>query len=177
MCTTICYIMGFTVKCFFDISILRNLVSDSACVTKSLQSRPALGDPLHYCLPGSFGHESLQARILEWVAMPSTSGSSQFRDLTCVAYVSCMGRQVLYECHLGSQLKQYHIMGITGFRDSSDATFSSYIPPKVFSFSIAYYRYFKKMSIISPSPRSLFLPLLWLILFLKGTQLFELHEN
>ena len=37
-----------------------------------------------------------QARILEWVAMPSSRGSSQPRDQTRVSYVSRTGRQVLY---------------------------------------------------------------------------------
>ena len=37
----------------------------------------------------------LQARVLEWVAMPSSRGSSQPRDRTCV---SCMGRRILYHC-------------------------------------------------------------------------------
>ena len=35
----------------------------------------------------------LQARILEWVAVPSCSGSSPPRDQTCI---SCIGRQILY---------------------------------------------------------------------------------
>ena len=35
-------------------------------------------------------------RILEWIAMPSSGGSSQPGDWTCVSYVSCVGRQVLY---------------------------------------------------------------------------------
>ena len=38
----------------------------------------------------------LQARILEWVAMPSSRGSSQPREGTQVSYVSCIGRRVLY---------------------------------------------------------------------------------
>jgi len=38
----------------------------------------------------------LQARILEWVAMLSSRGSSQPRDQTHVSYVSCISRQVLY---------------------------------------------------------------------------------
>ena len=33
----------------------------------------------------------LQARILEWVAMPSSRGSSQSRDRTCKSSVSCIG--------------------------------------------------------------------------------------
>ena len=49
----------------------------------------------------------LQARIQEWVAMPSSRGSSQPRDGTCVSYVSCVGRQVLYHYHhLGSRESQ-----------------------------------------------------------------------
>ena len=43
------------------------------------------------------------ARKLEWVAMPSSRGSSQPRDQTCVPYVFCIGRRVLYhQHHLGS---------------------------------------------------------------------------
>ena len=38
-------------------------------------------------------HGILQARILEWVAMPSSRGSSQPKDQSPV---SCVGRQILY---------------------------------------------------------------------------------
>ena len=42
-------------------------------------------------------------RILEWVAMPSSRGSSRPRDRTHIPYVSCPGREILYYyCHLGS---------------------------------------------------------------------------
>ena len=45
----------------------------------------------------------LQARILEWGALPSSGGSSGLRVWICISYVSCIGRQVLYDwCHLGS---------------------------------------------------------------------------
>ena len=37
----------------------------------------------------------LQARILKWVAMPSSKWSSQPRDWTCIPYISCVGRQIL----------------------------------------------------------------------------------
>ena len=43
--------------------------------------------------PGSSVHGILQARILEWVAMPSSRGSSQLKDQTQVSYI---GRQDLY---------------------------------------------------------------------------------
>ena len=39
----------------------------------------------------------LQARILEWVAIPFSRGSSQPRDRTHISYVSCTGRRVLYQ--------------------------------------------------------------------------------
>ena len=44
--------------------------------------------PMDHSLPGSSVHGILQARILEWVAMPSSRGSSQPRDATrgsCIA--------------------------------------------------------------------------------------------
>ena len=37
-----------------------------------------------------------QARILEWVAMLSSGGSSQPKDWTPVSYISCIGRWVFY---------------------------------------------------------------------------------
>ena len=37
---------------------------------------------------------SLQARLLEWVAMPSSRGSSWSREQTYISYVSCIGSQV-----------------------------------------------------------------------------------
>ena len=49
--------------------------------------------------PGSSVLGILQARILEWIAVPSSRGSSQPRDRTRVSYVSCVGRQVLYPEH------------------------------------------------------------------------------
>ena len=62
---------------------------------KSLQSCPILCDPMDYSLPGSSVHGILQARKLEWVAMPSSKRSSQPRDRTSISYISCIGRQVL----------------------------------------------------------------------------------
>ena len=45
---------------------------------------------MDYSLPGSSVHKILQARILEWVAMPSSWRSSRPRDQDCI--VSCIGR-------------------------------------------------------------------------------------
>ena len=56
--------------------------------------------------PGPSVHGTLQARILEWVAISSSRGSPQPGDRTFISYVSCIDRRVLYhESHLGSPLK------------------------------------------------------------------------
>ena len=47
---------------------------------KSLQLCPTLCDPMDCSPPDSFIHGILQARLLEWVAMPSSRESSQSRD-------------------------------------------------------------------------------------------------
>ena len=41
--------------------------------------------------PGSSIHGILQSRILEWVAISSSRGSSQPRDRTHIFYISCIG--------------------------------------------------------------------------------------
>ena len=45
--------------------------------------------------PGFPVHRILQARILEWIAMPSSRGASWPRDQTCISS-SCIGKRVLY---------------------------------------------------------------------------------
>ena len=65
-----------------------------ACVyAKSIQSCLTLCDPMDCSPPGSSVHGILQARILEWVAIPFSRKSSQPRDKTCV---SSIGKWVLY---------------------------------------------------------------------------------
>ena len=68
------------------------------------QSSPTLCNPMDCSLPGSSVHGILQARILEWVTIPFSRGSSQPRDHTCISWVSCIGRGILLPLHhLGSQ--------------------------------------------------------------------------
>ena len=61
-----------------------------------------LFDPMDCSLPGSSIHGILQGRILEWVAIPSSRGSSPPRDWIPV---SCIGRWILY--HLSHWEVQY----------------------------------------------------------------------
>ena len=58
------------------------------CCAKVTQSCLTLCNPLDCSLPGSSVHGNLQERILEWVAMPSSRGSSQPRDQTLVSFYS-----------------------------------------------------------------------------------------
>ena len=53
---------------------------DICAVCLVAQSCLTLCDPMDCSLPGSSTHGILQARILEWVVIPSSRGSSQPRD-------------------------------------------------------------------------------------------------
>ena len=53
-----------------------------------IQSWPPLCDPIDCSPPGSSVHGILQARILEWVAMPFSRGSSPPRDWTQVSHIA-----------------------------------------------------------------------------------------
>ena len=67
------------------------------------QSCPTPCDPIEYSPPGSSIHGIIQTRLLQWVAIPFSRGSSRPRDWT---RVSCM--QILY-ClsHQGSPIFPY----------------------------------------------------------------------
>ena len=87
------------ITCYFFQVFFRfsTCISLNLCVcmhAKSLQLCLNLCNPRDCSPPGSSVHGILQARILEWVAMPSSRGSSQPRDGTHVSYFSCIGRWV-----------------------------------------------------------------------------------
>ena len=64
-----------------------SLKYSSLVVVLVAQLCPTLCDPMDYGLPGSSGHGLLQARILEWVAMPPSRGSSQSRDRNHIPFL------------------------------------------------------------------------------------------
>ena len=68
------------------------------CCCSIAQLCLTLCDPMDCSLPGSSVHGILQARILEWVTISSSRGSSQPRDQTLVTCGSCVGRRILYHC-------------------------------------------------------------------------------
>ena len=63
---------------------------------KSLPSCRTLCDPKDCSPPGSSVHGILQARILEWVAMPSSTGSRWPRDRTRVSCSSCIAGRFFF---------------------------------------------------------------------------------
>ena len=68
------------------------------------QSCPTLCNPRDYSPPSSSVYGILQARILEWVAIPFSRGSSQPRDQTWV-FPHC--RKILYNLSYQGGLKWY----------------------------------------------------------------------
>ena len=75
----------------------------AAAAAKSLQSCPTLCDPIDGSPPGSPIPGILQAKTLEWVALPFFRGSSQPRGQTCV---SCISRRFFTTAPLGKPAKQ-----------------------------------------------------------------------
>jgi len=70
--------------------VITDLISSVSYVrAQMLQSFPTLCDPVGVSTPGSSVRGILQAWILEWVAMPSSRGSSRPSDQTRVSSVSC----------------------------------------------------------------------------------------
>ena len=80
------------------------------CVrAKLLQSCPILCDPVDYSPSGSSVHGVLQARVLEWVAMPS----SQSMELGPRSLMSpALTGRFFTTVHLGSPMNIYHIFSI-----------------------------------------------------------------
>ena len=62
----------------------------SLLCAQSLQSCPTFCDPMNGSLPGSFVHANSLARILEWVAISSSRGSSRPKSWTRFSCISCI---------------------------------------------------------------------------------------
>ena len=82
--------------CFLFWCCVSNPSWFSSCAVLVAQLYPTVCNPMDYSPPGSSVCWFLQARILEWVAIPFSRRSSQPRDLTPVSWVSCIGGWVLY---------------------------------------------------------------------------------
>ena len=76
----------------------------SLCVCSVARSRPTLCNPMVCSPPGSSVHGIFQVRVLEWVAISSSKGSSPCRERTWFSGVSFTGRQIHY--HLATREAQ-----------------------------------------------------------------------
>ena len=86
-----------------------------ACVCACVCVCPVMSDSLRpwtVCSPPSSSvHGIFQARILEWVTISSSRGSSWPRDQTCFSYISCIGRWILHPLrNTRSQLFQHYLL-------------------------------------------------------------------
>ena len=69
---------------------LSSLVPHELVCAKLFQSCPTFYNSVDCSPPGFSVHRLLQARILKWVAIPSSRGSFSFRNRTPVSCVSCI---------------------------------------------------------------------------------------
>ena len=79
------HILLQTVKLFFKRAIWNYFPFPFACMLSHVQLFAA---PWTVACYGSSGHGILQARVLEWVAIPFSRGSSWPRDRTEVSYIA-----------------------------------------------------------------------------------------
>ena len=77
--------------------IAKNILMVSSMIY--MLSHVLLCSPMDWCWPGSSVHEIFQVGVLEWVS--SFRGSFWLKDQTLISWVSCIGRQVLYQCSTG----------------------------------------------------------------------------
>ena len=79
------------VVCFFPMLPVAQYVSCRVCMLSHLSHAQLFVTPWT---------KACQAPLpMEWIAVPSSRGSSQFRDQIYISHVSCVGRRVLYHQH------------------------------------------------------------------------------
>ena len=79
-----------------------------------------LGDSMDCSPPGFSVYGILQQEYRSGLPCPPPGGSFPSRNQTCVSYVSCIGRRVLYpRCHLGSPFIRSLTENILGWPKSS----------------------------------------------------------
>ena len=95
-CLRLCFTLGTKAVWVADLNNMQfHSISERSHLLSHF-SRVQLCDPMDCSPLGSSVHGILQVSVLEWVAMPSSRGSSQPRNQTHMFYVSYIGRWVLY---------------------------------------------------------------------------------
>ena len=67
-------LLGESSTGFIIVNLLTVLLNSSVLVCVYTQLCPTLQDPMDWCLPGFSVHGSFQARILEWLPLPTPRG-------------------------------------------------------------------------------------------------------
>ena len=117
---------------YFPVYMVASHVLSISCVCVCTQSCPAVCDPVGCSPLDAPVHGILQARILGWVAISYSRGSSQPRDWTHISCVSCIDRWILYHWHhLG-------IVSIEYVCQSQSPNSSSHPPPPTPSFILCF---------------------------------------
>ena len=110
LCIFLIYVCGhesFILKLLFLIKD-PSYISFNACTLSHFNRVQLFCDPIDCSPAGSSVHGILQVRILEWVAMPSSRGSSWPRDETCISMSLAMaGRLSYHQCCPGSP---FHVL-------------------------------------------------------------------
>ena len=112
------------------------MITSLPCMcARSLQSCPALCNPMDCSPPGSSVHDILQASILEWVAISLSRGSSWPRDGTHVSWIA--GRFFTIGALRKAHLLTLSLLYFKGSKGSVKLTLSSLpaiLPPsEIFS--------------------------------------------
>ena len=119
-------------KCLFCLIVIE--IKWVLSVLLATQSCPTLWDPMDYSPPGSSVHGILQARILEWVAIPFSRGSSRL-GLNW-GLLHC--RQILYHLsHRGSPSN--FLLAIYFTRTGTSFSFADILHHFFFSLSFIFF--------------------------------------
>ena len=83
------WLESITYSMFIKLSKLQDIVGDRGAWQATVHSVTKAGHDLDRFLSNSlWAHGILQARILEWVAVPFSRGSSQYRDRTQFSHIA-----------------------------------------------------------------------------------------
>ena len=120
----------------FQLNIIIDFQLTMCVCVQSLQLCLILCDPVDCSPPGSSVHGILQARILEWVAMPFSMRSSQSRNRTRVSWISCIADRFFYCWATKVQLSIIRCMYYINILNKAKFWIAHQIIPGCFSYLI-----------------------------------------
>ena len=97
-------IYSFWLKYSWFTIALALCIQQNVLVIHVCSACPTLCDPVDCSPLGSSVYGILQTRIMGWVAITSSRGSSQPRYQICVSFASCISRLILYHSAIGKPI-------------------------------------------------------------------------